>query len=108
MRVHRGEFVHHREQMLDHALASRLIEIVDARGQPVPGAATLATNDSIWTFAPLSPWKSGEYALRVNGALEDVAGNNIARVFDVDARRDSAAIEHDVGGSTRSVRFRIL
>ncbi len=95
-------------EMLDHALASRLIEVVDARGLAVPGAVTLAANDSVWTFAPLSPWKSGEYSLRVDGALEDVAGNNIARVFDVDARRDSAAIERDVGGSTRSVRFRIL
>ena len=40
-------------------------------------------------------------------SLEDLAGNNIARVFDVDRRTDSAGIERDVAGTTRSVRFRV-
>ena len=95
-------------ESLDHALANRLIEVVDGRGQPVPGSGALVANDSTWTFAPTAPWKPGEYALRVGGALEDLAGNNIARLFDVDRRRDPTGVDRDVAASTRSVRFRIL
>jgi hypothetical protein len=93
---------------LDHALASRLIDVLDSRGTPVAGSVALAANDSAWVFTPASPWKAGEFTLRVGGPLEDIAGNNVARVFDVDRTRDSAGVDRDVGGSTRSVRFRIL
>jgi hypothetical protein len=95
-------------ESLDHALANRLIEVVDDRGQPVPGSGALVANDSTWTFAPTTPWKSGEYTLRVGGELEDLAGNNIARLFDVDRRRDPTGVDRDVAASTRDVRFRIL
>ena len=95
-------------ESLDHALATRLIEVIDDRGQPVLGSGALVANDSGWTFTPTAPWSGGEYALRVGGALEDLAGNNVARLFDVDRRTDPAGIDRDVAGSTRSVRFRIL
>ena len=94
-------------ESLDHALAGRLIDVVDARDRPVPGTAALV-GDSAWTFVPSSPWAAGDYTLRVGGALEDLAGNNVVRVFDVDARHDSTAIDRDVAASTRRLRFRIL
>jgi hypothetical protein len=43
----------------------------------------------------------------VGGALEDLAGNNVVRVFDVDRRVDSAGVDRDVAGATRTVRFRV-
>jgi Big-like domain-containing protein len=93
---------------LDHALASRLIDVLDARGVPVPGSVELTASDSAWVFTPTSAWTAGEFTLRIGGSLEDIAGNNIARVFDVDRTRDSAGIDRDVAGSTRTLRFRIL
>ncbi len=92
---------------LDHALAARMLTVVDVGGTPVPGSVNLAAGDSVWTFSPNIDWVAGDYELRVGGALEDLAGNNVVRVFDVDRRVDSAGVDRDVLHATRSVRFRI-
>jgi hypothetical protein len=92
---------------LDHALAATLLTVVDARGTMVEGTISLAEGDSSWTFAPRHPWTAGDHALRIGGALEDLAGNNIVRVFDVDRREDSAGVDRDVAGASRTIRFRV-
>jgi hypothetical protein len=92
---------------LDHALAARMLTVLDAGGTPVPGSTALAEDDSVWTFTPAQPWVTGDYTLRVGGTLEDLAGNNVVRVFDVDRRIDSAGVDRDVAGTTRSVPFRV-
>ena len=92
---------------LDHALAARMLTVSDARGIPVPGSVALAEGDSAWTFTPAQPWVTGDYSLRVSGALEDLAGNNVVRVFDVDRRTDSAGVDRDLAGATRSMPFRV-
>jgi hypothetical protein len=92
---------------LDHALAARLLAVVDRNGSMVAGSAELAANDSSWVFTPERAWAAGEYSLRAGGALEDVAGNNLVRVFDVDRRLDSAGVDRDVAGAVRSVPFRV-
>ncbi len=40
---------------------------------------------------PQAPWAVGGYELRVATELEDVAGNNLHRLFDVDLSRTTAA-----------------
>jgi hypothetical protein len=92
---------------LDHALASRLLTVLDPRGIPLQGSIALAEGDSVWTFTPERDWAEGAYTLRVGGALEDLAGNNVVRVFDVDRLIDSAGVDRDVTGASRDVRFRI-
>ena len=92
---------------LDHALATGTLALLDPDGERVPGSTTLAEGDSTWTFTPAFPWLAGDYTLRVAGALEDLAGNNVVRVFDVDRRVDSAGVDRDVAGTTRTVRVRV-
>ena len=93
---------------LDHALASHMLSVHRAGGATVAGSATLAAGDSAWSFTPLSPWTPGDYILRVNSALEDVAGNSVARVFDADRHRGGIAAETAAArGPHRDVRFRI-
>jgi len=92
---------------LDHALATRMLAVLDPDGERVPGSVALAEGDSAWTFTPKHPWLAGDYSLRVGGALEDLAGNNVARVFDVDRRVDSVGVDRDVAGATRTVRVRV-
>ena len=94
-------------ESLDHALATGMLAVLDPDGERVPGSVALAEGDSTWTFAPALPWLAGDYSLRVGGALEDLAGNNVVRVFDVDRRVDSAGVDRDVAGATRTVRFRV-
>jgi hypothetical protein len=37
-----------------------------------------------WTFRPIGPWLKGDYQLVVQTTIEDLAGNNIGKPFDVD------------------------
>jgi hypothetical protein len=68
---------------LDHALAQRAI-IVMRGGSPVAGKVTLEENETRFRFTPASPWSPGRYAVRVNGVIEDLAGNRLGKLFDVD------------------------
>jgi hypothetical protein len=78
-------------ESLDHALAARLIRVVDARGAPLDGQFTLGADDRTWAFVPSVGWRSGAQ-LRVDPALEDLAGNSVVRPFDVDIGRGHSAI----------------
>lgn len=69
---------------LDQALLQRLLSVVDATGQAVPGRIETARNESEWRFLPAKPWQPGPYRLKIGTELEDLAGNSIARPFEVD------------------------
>lgn len=69
---------------MDSALALRMIHVVDASGRPVPGQPFLAERERLWKFLPLHAWKAGRYALVVESIIEDLAGNNIGRPFEVE------------------------
>ena len=94
-------------ESLDHALAARLLSVYDALGTRVAGAAELAANDSVWLFVPAHPWREGEYTLRVDAALEDIAGNSVAHVFDADLHADTTGARTVEGESTRRIPFRV-
>jgi hypothetical protein len=92
---------------LDHALALRMVR-VETRGRVVEGRVGLAPGDSVWTFIPAQTWDAGEYVLRVDSALEDLAGNSVARVFDADRARGTESAEESArAGQSRTVAFRV-
>jgi hypothetical protein len=68
----------------DYALLLHLIEIVDSAGQAVAGSIGVEHEETRWVFTPFVRWKPGEYQVRVDTSLEDLAGNRIGRPFDVD------------------------
>jgi hypothetical protein len=69
----------------------RWLTVLDGAIDPVHGEATIDDGDCSWRFRPLSVWQPGSYTLRVDGRLEDAAGNSLRRVFD----RDLRLREHD-------------
>ncbi|MEX2282508.1 MAG: Ig-like domain-containing protein [Gemmatimonadota bacterium] len=69
---------------LDHALLLRLLVVKASAGQTVAGQATVGANEESWTFTPAAAWRAGEYAIDIGTDLEDLAGNNLRDVFDVD------------------------
>lgn len=71
-------------ESLDHALVTRCIEVIDARGKRIEGAVALAKQESVWSFAADSSWQPGEYELKIKDIIEDLAGNSIAKPFEVD------------------------
>lgn len=69
---------------MERALAERLIRVIDDAGRPVRGDVTLADLERTWTFVPDAPWTPGRYAIVVEPTIEDLAGNNVGKLFDVD------------------------
>ena len=69
---------------MDRALAQRLIRVALESGEPVEGATELEDQERRWTFIPTGPWRRGSYRLLVPATIEDLAGNNIGKPFEVD------------------------
>ena len=69
---------------MDHALAQRMIGVVDESGRAVEGASALENQERRWTFTPRQPWSRGAHAVLVPKTIEDLAGNNIGKAFEVD------------------------
>ncbi len=73
---------------LDRALLDRLITVWTARGERVEGRIDVTDHETVWRLAPDRPWQVGGYVIDVHADLEDLAGNNLAHLFDVDLSRD--------------------
>ena len=69
---------------MDHALAQRLIHVTRQSGELVEGKAAVEDQERRWTFVPGRSWKAGPYRLVVQTTIEDLAGNNIGKSFEVD------------------------
>ena len=97
-------------EALDHGLLHSLIGVrrapmgadprdaADAESRPTTWTTTTATssddelaggvetvrNESAWRFVPDAAWPPGRYEIVVPTILEDLAGNNLKNLFDVD------------------------
>jgi len=89
---------------LDHALALRMIQVTDSDGHHLGGRTGLAEEERQWLFLPETPWKSGTYRIVVDTALEDLAGNNIGKPFEVDLFE---GIDRTLRKKSVSIDFRI-
>jgi hypothetical protein len=70
----------------------------------VAGSLSVADEETTWRFTPDAPWRGGSYRLVVGTDLEDVAGNSVARPFEVDA---FGPISRQVGGETVALPFEV-
>jgi hypothetical protein len=72
---------------MDHALATRLLSVVRMKDKHiVRGQVRLGSGELSWALSPRDAWQAGEYQLVVPTTIEDLAGNNIGKPFDVDLR----------------------
>ncbi len=69
---------------MERALALRLITVTNAAGQSVTGQTALTDGETRWSFTPSTNWLAGAYALVIRTTIEDLAGNNIGKPFEVD------------------------
>ncbi len=81
-----GGLVVHFGEPMDHALAQRMITVHarDGSAQEIDGDVELGAMERTWTFTPAQAWKRGRYTLNVVTSIEDLAGNNVGKTFDVD------------------------
>ena len=64
---------------LDRALLDRMIRVKN-----VTGAITVDQQETRWSFTPTQTWRTGHYEIEIDSILEDLAGNKLNRLFDVD------------------------
>lgn len=77
------------DEPMDRPLALRLISVtrIDAAGAaPVTlvGEGYIDSQERRWLFQPIGPWRGGAHQLVVRTTIEDLAGNNIGKTFDVE------------------------
>ena len=64
---------------MNYALLQRMIHVGNVKGD-----ISLARNETEWRFTPQDPWKAGDYKLVIDTNIEDLAGNHIGGLFDID------------------------
>jgi hypothetical protein len=69
---------------LDYFLLKETIDIIDGNGNKVTGDLKIGNEETMFEFIPDKQWLPGQYRLQIASYLEDLAGNNLDRVFDRD------------------------
>ena len=69
---------------MDHALAQRMIRVLLASGELVVGRVNLEEQEKRWSFTPEQDWPRAAHTVLVQTTIEDLAGNNIGKAFEVD------------------------
>ncbi len=67
---------------LDHLLLKNTISIIDNSGNPIAGTIEVEAGETELSFIPAAYWMAGNYTLEAEARLEDLAGNNLNRLFD--------------------------
>lgn len=75
---------------LDAILIQKTIHLY-LNDQRVPGKILVLKDEKTIQFDPVKVWKEGEYILKVDAVLEDLAGNNLNHPFDRDLTKDVEA-----------------
>jgi hypothetical protein len=68
---------------LDHALLQRCLRVSNSSGILLRGTSATNAGEQIWTFTPANPWTVEVLSLQADSFLEDLAGNSLARPFEV-------------------------
>lgn len=71
------------KESMDYALLHSAIAVVNERGERIEGKITLSMHETMWSFYPRNSWQKGSYSILISSKLEDLAGNNLSRKFDV-------------------------
>lgn len=81
LKIHFGE-------AMDQALSTASLSVWKGR-QAISGEIQLLEEESTWSFIPNQPWEAGNYQVEIEARLEDLAGNNLNRLFDRDIQKDA-------------------
>jgi hypothetical protein len=74
---------------LYYMLVNEAIGINDSEGKSIKGTTKTDYEESFFTFTPDEPWEQGNHTISVESLLEDLAGNNINRLFDQNIKAQS-------------------
>ena len=76
-------------EAMDQATSQHAFSVWNLKKEKLAGITGLDENEKSLEFRPDKNWLSGTYRLRIYAKLEDLAGNNLNRVFDRDLSSNS-------------------
>jgi hypothetical protein len=88
---------------LDHGLLMRALGVT-RDSDPLDGDIVVDAAETRWSFTPKDPWRAGAYHLLALDILEDVAGNQIGRAFEVD---NFDTVDKSPNPKTIAIPFRV-
>ncbi len=92
------------DEPMDEGMLGRVLVVLDDGGRRVAGRVEVGREETRWRFRPDAAWRAGKFALAVDTDLEDLAGNSIARPFEVDVFRP---VERAILTKTVSLPFEV-
>lgn len=91
-------------EALDFTSLLSSFKILNHDEQEIVGLYHILPGEMGIEFIPEQAWTAGEYTIQVEGSVEDLAANNLNRVFDRDLKKDSTQIVE----SDKSIYFEIM
>ena len=83
-------------ESLDYFLLGETISILNHKNEIIPGEIKITDREKRIAFTPQQFWKQGNYRIQVKAILEDLAGNNLNRLFDRDTKTQKQVFDKDV------------
>lgn len=82
------------QESLDCILISETIQIFKGK-EEVKGSFFVSKKGNSVVFIPENTWEKGNYQIKIQSRLEDLAGNNLNRLFDEDLENRGEADDSD-------------
>jgi hypothetical protein len=86
----------HLKESLDAVLLNEALQITHNDGSVLSAQIEIKNEESVVEITPESPWIEGSYVLKSESRLEDLAGNNLNRLFDRDITKDADVSAQEV------------
>ena len=83
-------------ESLDYILLKNTVRVIDENDHSVPGTIDVSAKEFILYFTPSAAWKQGNYTIEIESRLEDLAGNNLNRLFDNDLAHQTQTHEQKI------------
>ncbi len=87
---------------LDRSLLEKCVRIEAGTAGVVAGSIEIPLGENRWIFSPKEPWRRGEYTIRIDGKLEDLAGNSVDRPFEIDRQEPK---DDSATAKTKTLKF---
>ena len=99
----RGPLVVTFPEPLDRGLLMRALSVT-RDGRTLEGEIAIDKGETRWTFTPTEAWRQGPHVLQALDILEDLAGNQIGRAFEVD---NFDTVDKDPDAKTVAIPFAV-
>ena len=81
-----------------------MIRVARGPGEALDGTASLDDDERRWKFAPAQQWQRGPHQLLVQTTIEDLAGNNVGKSFEVDLFDN---VDHRITNPVATIAFEV-